>query len=334
MVYLDNAATTYCDFGPDYSVWGNPNTFTKIGREALDAFNHATRDIKKMLKVDSGHIIYGYNATNLFNILFGEMKDTTSLFMYPYEHDAVYKHKQASPPVNVKYQAYCQMLVNNITGDIFDVKQNSSFVRKSGGFVIMDCTAAIEHWELPSDIDKWCDALVVSAHKFHGPKGAGFMWLSDRLYDTFGFRHVTIGTPDVPSIIAMSQAFTSAVNGTSDNVFHCNRLLSHLKDYLDRNDIQYEVYQHNQFKSSAINCIYLPEMNGDALSNYLSTNGVYVSPAHSACAEANDYRVTTALGMDEAKARQSIRVSFSYKNRTDDVKALADLIAKFKENFC
>ena len=95
--------------------------------------------------------------------------------------------------------------VNQMTGKIFDIEDIGKYERKQGYFFGCDYTAAIGHVRLPNNADKFCDAIWASAHKFHGPKNQGFIWLSERLFtylngntdprNNYGLIH---GTLDVP----------------------------------------------------------------------------------------------------------------------------------------
>ena len=73
--------------------------------------------------------------------------------------------------------------------------------------------------------------------------------------------------------------------------------------------------------------------NADVLVQYLSSKGIYVGLAHSACSADADYRVTQAFGISKETAERCIRVSFSEDNTFEDIDALVDGIKEFKEKF-
>ena len=86
-------------------------------------------------------------------------------------------------------------------------------------------------------------------------------------------------------------------------------------------------------RTHAINAIYLPNINADALQTYLASKDIYIGVAHSACAGTNDYRVLETMGYDKETASQTIRVSFGVDSTCEDVKKLADEIKNFHELF-
>ena len=86
-------------------------------------------------------------------------------------------------------------------------------------------------------------------------------------------------------------------------------------------------------KTAAINAIYLPGINADALTNYLSTKAIYVSPGHSACAEESDYRVLNFYGLTDEEAACTIRISFDSQNNYGEINELAKEISYFTDKF-
>ena len=181
------------------------------------------------------------------------------------------------------------------------------------------------------------DAIWFSGHKFNGPKTGGILWVSDRLSkalylsddsrNEYGLKH---GTLDVPSFIATTYALEYTFSNSIDNIWH----YAELNDYLS-NRVGDRVTGSKPYANDHLNATVLIDTgcNADVLVQYLSSKGIYVGLAHSACSADADYRVTQAFGISKETAERCIRVSFSEDNTFNDIDALVDGIKEFKEKF-
>lgn len=341
MVYFDNAATTQPDyFAEDYSwAWGNSNSPHGFGMKARQQLEVSREGVKACLGVSSGKVIFGHSASQLLSnfALCG-----LNSFCNKKEHDSVYSFCYDLNKLNPNYhtpKAVFHQYVNQLSGEVYDIESIGKQAKVDGYFFCSDFTAAIGKVRIPKNLDKWCDMVVFSAHKLHGPKGVGIMWVSDNLAkhlglskdskNEYGFYH---GTTDVPAIMASVQALVAAQCNVDAMEKHSTELLDHLEKKLIENGINYHLVW-NEHKTNAINLITLYGINADALVQYLSTKEIYISPAASACAENHDYRVAMALGLSKEEAEQSVRVSFSLENTLEDVDKFVDGVKKFKEMF-
>lgn len=268
-----------------------------------------------------------------------------------YEHDAIFRHldlyvhnigelERVLQMYPEEHKVVCWMMVNNITGTCFPVEEIGKLCHKYNAFYVMDITAALGHYPISSNLESFCDCIFASGHKIHAEKGIGFMWLSDRFasflelpndpHDEYG---MITGTPNVPGAIALSYAVEKAVENVDKKNDLWRKLALHLVTELDDNGVEGYIWGDDEDKTFAINSIYLPGMNSDALVQFLSSKGVFVSPCHSACSDQSDYRVAEALGMTKEEASESIRVSFGEETGFKDINKLIEGIVKFKELF-
>lgn len=271
-----------------------------------------------------------------------------------YEHDAIFKYLDLYVHDIGELERVLQMypeedkivywmMANNITGTIFNVEEIGGLCHKYGAYYIMDAVAAIGHYPISNDLESFCDCIITSGHKYRAEKGLGFMWLSDRFskflglsdasHEEFGLLH---GTTNVPGAIAMSYGMEHAIDGLEDgNDEHWRSLLGYLEIKLLGNRIDYNIVAKDQPKTYAINALYLPGFNADALTNFLSSHGVYISPGHSACSSnaADATRVLEAFGLTKEQASQTVRVSFDESTSQEDIDALVGGIVEFKEMF-
>ena len=348
-VYLDWASTAPVRyFAKDYYIPGNPNSSHALGLQANQALNEARQRIMECLGVKSGKVLVGGTASQLVDNLMWRIHSlgNYNILGSSYEHDCFNRwieYHFTERPINQvdKNEIMCWMMANNITGTIFPVEQIGKQCRDAGAYCIMDAVATVGHYPIGSGLESFCDCLITSAHKYGGPQGMGCMWVSDRFakflelsddaHDEYGLIH---GTPNVSGAVAMSYAIEHAIDGLEDgNDEHWRSLLGYLEIKLLGNRIDCNIVAKDQPKTYAINALYLPGFNADALTNFLSSHGVYISPGHSACAENDDYRVLEAFGLTKEQASQTVRVSFGEDTMQEDIDALVKGIVEFKEMF-
>lgn len=342
MIYLDNAATTVCKFPASAydDVWGNANTPYKFGLDVRQAADECRERVKKCLGVKGGKVIFCSNASEAAKILCDRLQAygifTTCV---PYEHDSVYDLVEMHGYQFVHYSdftAIFQQWVNPVTGAIFDIPS----IRQTLGndcFLCMDATAGIGKRVLTQSIVNSIDAIWFSGHKFNGPKTGGILWVSDRLSkalylsddsrNEYGLKH---GTLDVPSFIATTHALEYTFSNSIDNIWHYAEINDYLSNRAGNRVVSFKQYANDQLNATVLidtGC------NADALVQYLSTKGIYVGLAHSACSADADYRVTQAFGISKETAERCIRVSFSEDNTFNDIDALINGIKEFKEKF-
>lgn len=347
MVYLDNAATTVCKFpASSYDdVWGNANTPYQFGRDAKQTADKCREKVKKCLGVKGGKAVFCGNASEAAKILCDRLQAYgIATACVPYEHDSVYDLVDMDGYQFVNYgdgTAIFQQWVNPVTGIVFDIPG----IRKGIGddcFLCMDATAGIGKRYLTQSIVNSVDAIWFSGHKFHGPKTGGILWVCDRLSEVlflsddsrneYGLKH---GTLDVPSFVATVYALECAITSEGNNITHYQKLNNYLLKYFEREE---KIYRLVDFRLPIDGQICATELlnvgcNADALVQYLSSKGIYVGLAHSACSADADYRVTRSLGISDKYAERCIRVSFSEDSTFNDIDALVNGIKEFKEKF-
>lgn len=341
-VYLDWASTAPVHyFAKDYYIPGNPNSSHAVGLQANQALNEARQRIMDYLGVRSGKVLFCRCASEAVEWLCRRFRDGY-IYVYPLEHDSTYNlGKPVQGIFPGCYNLYLHQYVNQLTGMVFDIESIGRQVKSVGGYFGSDFTAAMGHYPLPENLDSFCDAVWFSGHKFGAEPGIGAIWLSDRLFqylggdedsrNEYGLLH---GTPNVSAAVAMSYAMRHAVREAKTNNIVWGQLVNYMCTKLLENGILHHIQDiENTNKTYAINALYLPNINGDALSQYLSTKSIYISPGHSACADNDDYRVLEAFGLTKQEASQTVRVSFGEATTEEDIDALVQGIVEFKNLF-
>ena len=356
MVYLDHASTSYPAkyFAKDYYIPGNPNSNHFMGLQANQALNEARKRIMDCLGVKSGKVLFCRCATEavewLCKVINKHRILRNNIVCSPYEHDSVvdscydvWDTKYLNVLMDRKNLLYLHQYVNQLTGTVFNIESIGQQVQSIGAFFGSDFTAAIGHYPLPENLDSFCNAVWFSGHKFGCESGIGAIWLSDRLFkylggsedsrNNYGLLH---GTPNVSAAVAMSYAMKHAVREAKTNNIVWGQLVNYMCTKLLENGILHHIQDiENTNKTYAINALYLPNINGDALTQYLSSKSIYISPGHSACTSDDNHatRVLEAFGLTKQEASQTVRVSFGESTSQEDIDALVQGIVEFKEMF-
>lgn len=359
-VYLDNAATAPVKFfAKDYYVFGNAHSSHALGLQANQALNEARQRIMGCLGTKSGRVLFCRCATEAVEWLyrrFDKQHYASAILCSAYEHDSCYDivgfgyHGQATDKFvdlieSIEYDhtrgLYLHQYVNQLTGTRFPIESIGKQVQSTGAFFGSDFTAAIGHYQLPDNLESFCDAVWFSGHKFGCEPGIGAIWLSDRLFkylggdeDSHNNYNLLHGTPNVSGAIAMGYAMEHAVVNSKVHNLMWGQLVNYMCNKLLENDVLHHIYDiENEHKTHAINALYLPGLNSDALVQFLSSRNIFVSPCYSACVNNADYRVAEALGMTKEQASQTIRVSFNEDSSTQDIDKLIEGIVDFKSLF-
>lgn len=356
-IYLDTASTAPIRyFAKDYYIPGNPNSNHAMGLQANQALNEARKRIMDCLGVKSGRVLFCRCATeavewlcrriNLLHLL------TYNIVCSSYEHESVKNACYDNYNIedfdvlldpNEDKVLYLHQYVNQLTGTVFPIESIGKRIQSTGAFFGSDFTAAIGHYFLPNYLDSFCDAVWFSGHKFSCESGIGAIWLSDRLFkylggdedsrNEYGLIH---GTPNVSAAVAMSYAMEVAIENVEDNMQYWDRLAEQMMDSLAYKGVDAFIYNDlNSNKTWAINAIYLPNINADALTQYLSTKSIYISPGHSACTSDDNQatRVLETFGLTKEEASQTVRISFGESTTQEDIDALVQGIVEFKNLF-
>lgn len=361
MIYLDNAATTHPVYVtiPDMNnpVWLNANTNYAYNNKTI--INDCINEIKTALKVKSGQIYFGGNASDIIYRIFDILAYTSEFVVSAYEHDCVYSWRSTEfkNPKDIESIIenncdfcdnilICQQYVNNVTGGIFNIEPITKYVKEhKNTYFVCDLTASIGKVILPDFEDSGIDIAFWSGHKIGTKKGIGCVWISDRMMDILNYIQnnfdVLYGTPSIEDIIDITNATKNAMICYDEDITHYQNLIHQIviQPSFGNTIVPVEdMYDADSYKmvsnySSAILCLYLANINADALQQYLASKNIYIGLGASACAEDKDYRVLNAFGLSNEQAEHTIRISFSPDNKIEDIIMLMQEIENFKEQF-
>ena len=237
------------------------------------------------------------------------------------------------------------LLANNETGVVQDMAALAAIVHAAGGLVHVDCAQALGR--MPVDMDTLgADLASFSAHKFHGPKGAGALFVRRReravrveplVHGGGQERGMRSGTLDVPGIVGLAEAARLAVAGLAEEAPRMRRLRDRLWsklsagiDGLQLNGPALDRAGPDGAPVRLVNNlnVHVPGVDGQTLLATLASAGLAVSSG-SACSAENPRpsHVLLALGRDEEQARASVRFGLSRFTTEAEIDRAAELVA-------
>ena len=354
-VYLDNAATTpmipevvdaMVPFMRDH--FGNPSSTHQYGRKTKTAIEQARRSIAAHLNVHPRTICFTSGGTEADNMALHaavEQLGCKRILTCSTEHSAVLKTAQH---LGLRSDVECGLLSldnngkvdmdvldnlladgvptmvtvmhgNNEVGIMQDLEAIGHCCRKYGALFHTDTVQTMGHYRM--DLSALpVDFAACSAHKLHGPKGAGFLYVRDGLRIGAHImggsqeRAMRGGTENLIGIIGLSAAFDQAMNNMESHAAHIRALKSEMVEGLRDAvpDVRFNADSDQEHSLYTVLSVNFPkhEKNGMMLF-LLDLDGVACSGG-SACSSGSTQpsHVLSALGLHE-EGRTSIRFSFS-----------------------
>lgn len=360
MIYLDNAATTK----PTdrvihdmercmkmYMCWGNPSSAHGLGHKGRTIVEKSREVIAKTINAEPEEIIFTSGGTEANNLAIqGTLSRYASINHFitsAIEHPSV---KELAGRNNIyrilpvdengivsqlsllnaivhkgcSYPLVSIMMTNNEIGTIQDIKSLSSIVHTYGGIFHTDAVQAYGH--IPIDVKELgIDLMSVSAHKWNGPKGVGFLYkkkdleINPLLYGGHQENGMRAGTENVPAIYAMARRAEYIYENElwNNHAFLKSFLTTTLKNTIHNVKIN---SAPDAFSQPNIISITIPGVNAQQLIALLSLREIYVS-AGSACSSGDEKpsHVLKAIGLSDDEANSTIRVSLGYFTTQGDL---------------
>lgn len=375
IIYLDNAATTQVsqcvlDAMLPYftNAYGNAGSIHTMGMDAAKAMQRAREQCAKPINADPNDIIFtsgGSEANTLAIVGLAKHLESvgkTHVITTQVEHPSVLeamKHlfykgfeveylplgkdgkldiSEFAKAIRKNTGLVSVMAVNNETGNSYDIHKIGTKCKKYGILFHTDCVQAYGNMDI--DVQRDCiDFLSVSGHKFHAPKGVGFLYakrkelLQPIILGGGQEQNLRSGTENIPSIVGMGVAAEHANEDPArlqKNADKRKLFLSELTKELG--DVRINGLPHEG--SRTINLLF-DGVDGETLLLLLNNKGIFVS-AGSACSahSAVSSHVLTAIGLSDDEARSSIRVSFSVFTTNEEIceaaHAIADSVKKLQ----
>ena len=360
-VYADNAATTQMSDSVLKAmmplltdIYGNPSSLHSVGQIAKEHLEAARETVAECIGADPKEIYFTSGGSEADNqairsaAYIGARKGKKHIISSKFEHHAVlhtldalkkegftvtlldvYSNGIVKPEdvANAITEETCLvtiMTANNEIGTIQPIAEIGRICKEKGVLFHTDAVQAVGH--IPVNVkDMNCDMLSVSAHKFHGPKGVGFLYarkgilLTNIIYGGAQERNKRAGTENMASIVGMATAIKDATDHLQENAEKVtamrNRLIDGLKG-IERSRINGDLEQH---LPGTLNMCF-EGIEGESLLLLLDAKGICASSG-SACTSGSldPSHVLLSIGVPVEIAHGSLRLSISEYNTMEQM---------------
>ncbi len=369
-VYLDNSATTAVSRGAAdmaytmmTQIYGNPSSLHTLGFEAERQLHEARRRVATLAGVEPEELFFTSGGTEANNLaVLGSVaahpKDGKHIVTTAVEHSSVreacdrleregYTVTRLVPDREVGLTAEqiaeaCRpdtvlvavMLVNNETGARFPLERAVPMIRKQAPRAHIHCDAVQAAGKIPLQGKRWgFDSLSLSAHKLHGPKGCGALYLrrgarvQTRNIGGKQENGIRCGTEATPLIAAFGVAAQEVPSFASQRV-HAEKLRERLVQGLEgKAGVRFHIPADGV---PYIVHFSVPGLRSETMLHYLAQREIYVSSG-SACSKGANSPVLTALGLPAEEIDSALRVSFDYANTEKDIDRLVEAVLQAAE---
>ena len=369
-VYVDNAATTrlsdtalkaMAPFMQD--IYGNPSSLHHIGQEAKEHLEDARERVANCIGALPSEIYFtsgGSEADNqaiLTAAYNGAKKGKKHIVSSKFEHHAVLhtldklkregfeitlldvyeegivRVEDLKNAIREDTALVTIMTANNEVGTIQPIKELGEVCKEKGVIFHTDAVQAVGHIAVNVK-DLGVDMLSVSAHKFHGPKGVGFLYcrkgiiLQNLINGGAQERNKRAGTENLPAIMGMAAAMEDAVSNLEKNAEYVSalrdKIINGVQD-IERMRINGDLTKR---LPGTVNMCF-EGIEGESLLLLLDQSGICASSG-SACTSGSldPSHVLLSMGVPVAVAHGSLRLSLCENNTEEEVDLIIDTIHK------
>ena len=376
-IYFDNAATTQIDLKVIEQMksvmsdnFGNPNSTHSYGRSSRTLIEKARKTIANQFNASTSEIYFTSCGTESDNmVLISAVRDLNvkTIITSKVEHKAVLnvvKYLEETESIDLKYVNVSNdglidynhlqtllkkssnkclvslMHINNEIGSKLDLNLVGNLCKDNNALFHSDTVQSIGKYEF--DLSKLnIDFIVGSAHKFHGPKGIGFVYINKNLkLNPFVIggnqeRGMRAGTESVHNISGMELAFINSYTNIQENNNHISSLKSTFIEKIKKDipEIKFNGSCDDDLLSSfsILNiCLPIPKEKAVLLDFNLDMKGIACSRG-SACQSGSitGSHVLNSILSDEDLNKPSLRFSFSKHNNNEEVEKVIDVLKEF-----
>ncbi len=372
-IYLDNSATTpICDEAKAKMLeaiecYGNPSSLHSKGFTSSKMIDDARNKVLSSLFVRNGkpeNIVFtagGTEADNLalVGVAYAKTRRANRIITTDSEHSAIentlkslendgfdvvrlstkngiidmdeFKSVMSKNTLLVSI-----MHVNNETGAVYNIKECFKLAKEINPDVVTHTDAVQSYMKIKvSPIELCADLISISAHKIHGPKGIGALYVSPEVIkkkqlkpiifgggQEFGFRS---GTENLVGIAGFGAAAERGFKNLSKDVLKMRELRAYAIEKLSSIDVKFNV-PNGECAPHILN-VMLPSIKSETMLHHLSANGIFVSSGSACSSNSATKRVSRALkgfGLTDFEADCSMRISFSPFNTKEDIDELVE----------
>ncbi len=365
LVYLDNNATTRV--APEVldamlpflrEHWGNPSSAYSFGQRLARPLDEARQRVAALVNAEPGEILFTSGGSESINTALHSAvitrPDKRHVVTTAVEHSATLKYCQflqkrgfditflpVSPAGELNLEALQEairpdtalvsvMWANNETGILFPIRQIAAICRAKG--VLFHTDAVQAAGKLPLDVQEaGVDFLSIAAHKFHGPKGVGALYIKRRTrfqpYVLGGGqeRGRRGGTENVAGIVGFGRAAELALENLREMEGRIRKLRDDLEGGLLRAISGSSLNGACEPRLPNTSNLAFEGVEAEGVLMLLDQAGICASSG-SACTTGSlePSHVLVAMGCSPARARGSLRFSLGRYNSADDIRRVLD----------
>ena len=360
-VYLDNAATTPLD--PEVldamlpflkEDFGNPSSIHTFGRKTKSAIEMARKQVAGFLNASPSEIIFTSGGTEADNMAIhaavydlGVKHIITSVI----EHHAVVHTveeiaKKAGIKVsfvNIDQKGHVDlkhleellanneltlvtlMHANNEIGNLLPIKKVGELCEKYNAFFHSDTVQTMGHFPIDTKAVH-VHFLTCGAHKFHGPKGVGFLFKSEKIkihpliQGGSQERNLRGGTENLYGIVGMAKALEIAYKEIDQHIAHISEVKKYMMEQLVKNipGVMFNGDVNGSSLYTVLNVSFPPHENNEMLLFNLDINGIAASGG-SACSSGSNKGSHVLGALCVPADRANIRFSFSKYTTKEEI---------------
>lgn len=351
MIYLDNAATTkmYDEAIEAYvkaqeETFANPSALHSFGMEAENLIKESRKYIASVISASESEIFFTKSASESNNIAIKSFEGTA--LTSKIEHSSVdkaFKNSNFDKVIYLDNDKYgfidiedlknklskdlsfvSIIYVNNEIGSIQDIKQISNIIKSYNKDIILHIDATQALGKIECNVKALgVDMMSFSAHKFHGPKQMGGLYVKKDVIAKIkpildgGYQEIiSSGTSDAPSIYAMATALKKQIE--ADEYDYISELNTYFRSLIKNNIEDYYIISPESNSSAYILDVAFANIKAEVLLHMLEEEEIYVSSG-SACSKGDDSRILSAIGLDKKYMDGAIRFSFSGEISKEDL---------------
>ena len=369
IIYMDNAATTAVrkevldEMLPYFTQhYGNPSSIHSVGRDAKRAVENARKQVAAAIGAQPQEIYFtagGSESDNWALRSATEMlqKKGKHIITSAIEHHAVLhtcEYMEKKLGYRVTYIPVYEfgrvsaadvkaaiaedtvlisiMAANNEIGTLQPIAEIGTIAKEAGVLFHTDAVQAVG--AIPVDVNAWnVDLLSLSAHKFHGPKGVGVLYIrkgvrmSNLIYGGAQERNLRAGTENLASIVGLGKAIEIATAELPEYAARMTRLRDMLLDGIPAKIPDVRINGHRTERLPGNANVSVRDIEGESLLMRLDLAGVEGSSG-SACTSGSldPSHVLLAIGLPHEIAHGSLRLSLGISNTEEDVRYVLDVL--------
>ncbi len=376
-VYMDNAATTalrrdVLDAMMPYltDIYGNPSSLHYFGQEAHKAVENARHQVASALNAEDNEIIFTGCGTEADNMALkgiaekyqskGKHIITSSVEHHAILHTCEYLEKHGFEVTYLPVDEYGMvkaeqvrdairsdtilvsiMFANNEVGTIMPIKEIGAVCREKGVFFHTDAVQAVGHVAI--DVKAMnIDLLSLSAHKLHGPKGVGALYIRKGivvpplLHGGAQERRKRAGTENVAGIVGLGKAIEIACSDIEGTAKRMCYLRDKLINGIEASIPEVKLNGHRTERLPSNVNFSIKYIEGESILLMLDINGIAASSG-SACTSGSldPSHVLLAMGMPHETAHGSLRLTLGDDTTEDDIdyvlEVLPEIVVKLRK---